>query len=391
MLPMIGGARLAIAPVFLYRPGAEQGRPLYAQPREGAHTLFGGPIYLLQAGRYRASYRIRNGPTRTNAPLASLRVVVYNNLGTTIFPHDITSVANDGDRYHEEEVAFKVPVTSDVETQAYYTGAAPLWIDGVRIWPDPRGPTRVPVTGILTALTGGLLFMFALARRRRKTGYLPAFVLAKICFVISAAVLTIAAEHSGFLTPLNGTWLLPPSLWVAALLAGAGLILLVVQRLTGAREPLIGVADILSDGIVIAILIWTMPRFSFFSLAAAAVAAWICKLALMLFTLALGRRDRALLAAMTVAVYGFAGLLPWYHHYSTSGDETSYLAETLSLLHHKKINTWQVLESGEYRDFAPSADKRSLEADTIAVNGIRGFPARDFGVSIFCDAGLPAR
>lgn len=382
LLPVVGGARLAIAPVFLYWPGPEWGKPLYVQPHEGAHLLFGGPYYQLQAGKYRAAFRVRNGPTEATVPLASLRLVMYNNLSTAVLRRDVFGNTGSGN-YHEEEIAFTLPVPSVVETQASYTGVAPLWIDGVRIWPDPRGLASLPLAGILMASAGGIILVFAVAYWKRQRGYLAALVLARICFAISAAVLVIRAERAGSLPPLDGSWLLPPSVWIVALLLGGGLILWLVQRLNGARDPFFGIADALSDGTIIAVLIWNLLQLNFFSLAAVAVAAWMCKLALMVFALARGRRDRALWAAITVSGYAFVGLLPLYHHYSTSGDQTSYLVETLSLIRHKRINTWEVLESGEYREFAPSADKRSLEIDTITLGRVSGYPARDLGISIF--------
>jgi hypothetical protein len=126
-----------------------------------------------------------------------------------------------------------------------------------------------------------------------------------------------------------------------------------------------------------------MPQLNFFSLAAIAVTAWLSKTAIALFLIAHSGKRRCTLAATAVAVYVFGGGLLWYHHYSLSGDQTSYLIETVSLLRHRSVNTSAVIESGEYREFEPSADKRLLTVDTVPVRGVNGFPARDFGVSLY--------
>ena len=382
-LLIIGSARLAVAPVFLYWPGPEWGKPVYIHPHQGARQLFGGPFYQLQAGRYRAAFRVRSVPAKTNSPLATLQVVLYSNLGTRVLVRDVIGTANNGDRYHEEEIAFTLPVAGVIETQAFYAGGAPLWIDGIRIWPDPRGPAGLPPASVLAASVGGLVLAFAVAYRKRRHGYLVALVLARLLFVVSALVLVARAGSAGALSPLDGSWLLPPYLWIVVLLIGAWLILLLVQWLSGTRDQLIEIAGALSDAIIIAVLIWSMPRLNFFSLAAIAVSAWMFKLALMVFALIRGRKDRALLAAIAISAYAFVAPLLWLHHYPTSGDETSYLVETLSLLRHRKINTWQVLQSGEYREFAPSADRLSLEIDSLTVGAVPGFPARDLGPSVF--------
>src|SRR5579862_1638398 len=122
LVPFIGGARLASAPVFVYWPGAEWRKPLYLQPRDGAQS-FGGPFYKLEAGKYSAAFRMRSGVTPANASLASLRLVVYNNLGTTVFARTKLDVTLREAGYHEEEIAFNLPVASVVETQVIYTGA----------------------------------------------------------------------------------------------------------------------------------------------------------------------------------------------------------------------------------------------------------------------------
>jgi hypothetical protein len=383
LLTIVAATRLAIAPVFVYYPGFGSTHPVpfHAQPHEGAHLLFGGPYYQLQAGGYRAAFRVRNGPAQVAVLLARLEVVIYSNSGTRVVTGDLPAITGSGDSYHEEELAFRLPVTSDIETRVFYTGAADLWVDGVRIWPEQRSAS-VPVVAILLAFVGGPLLVIAAIRRARKSSYWLTLILAKICFLISAAILITAAERCGTAVPLNGNWLLPPTLWILGPLGGGAVILFALQRLTGVFDSVIWVADTLGDALVVALVAWTIPQFSIFALAAIAVATWMCKLALMVFVLARSRRNWALPAAIAVATFTFVGVLPWYHHYSTSGDQTSYLVETLSLLHHKRVNTWEVIESGEYREFAPSTDRHLLEIDTITVGGVPGFPARDFGVPV---------
>jgi uncharacterized membrane protein len=313
----------------------------------------------------------------SSVPLAKLQVAVWGPSGITIFPRDVNAVMPGGDIYRDEEIPFTVPVPSVVETQAAYAGVAPLWIECVRVQPDRGEHTDFPLTAALVALAGAAGLTVGVWRRRQNGAHWWALLAAKISFIGSAA---IAIEPIHFLG-LNESWWL--ALWISALLSVGGLMLAAIHRITKQPDSLAVVADVVSDAIVVAAILCTWPQLNLFAVAALAAAAWICKLALMAFSLARAQQGRIVRAAVLIAAYAYVGLLPWHHFYVPSGDQPSYLVETLSLIRHGTVNTWQVIENEEYREFAPSVPKSSLEIDTLKVNGVSGFPARDLGVSLF--------
>ena len=92
--------------------------------------------------------------------------------------------------------------------------------------------------------------------------------------------------------------------------------------------------------------------------------------------------------SLVISAYVFMGLFLWYEQYPVAGDQGTYLTETAAVVSHHTFNTLPVLESGEFRTFAPYVPVDLLREDTLTVDGRPGYPARDLGIPLLSIPGF---
>ena len=144
---------------------------------------------------------------------------------------------------------------------------------------------------------------------------------------------------------------------------------------------MIVVADGVASFLALALLIGLRPDWTGVGCIVLAVCASKTALALVGLYLSSGCKQTRLMAV--IGLYTFGSLWYWYNQYPLSGDQWSYLLETVSVLRHGSINTFEALRHGDHREFARDLPVSVFLNDALTLNGRPGYPSRDLGLPLF--------
>ena len=395
LIPFAAGIRLAGGPVLVYRPHPANapGSPVILKAGAPPGLAFGGPYYGLLPGNYKAVFEVRQGEQRGAGPAARLEIVLYSATGVRSFSRDIAARpdAHESSRY--EAIAFNVSAGSVVETRIFHYGSTWLSIGDVRIWPHTHtGPGEARAIAWIGSVVGILVLSGfwtrfrgpAAAKLQRTVG-----LVSTIYFSVLAGWVVnflVRASPDDMRAPMSQP-LLPVVFWLPALLLGGLAINAFLRDPSHAYVHALLAGQLACGPAVVLALAWASWSINWLFFSSVALALWAAEtcLALALFAQDSGKCRPARIWA--IAAYVFLGLFLWYEQYPVTGDQGSYLTETAALARHRTFNVLPVLASGESRAFAPYTSVDVLRADTLAVNGVPGYPARDIGASLLCIPG----
>jgi hypothetical protein len=389
LLPFAAGIRLADGPVMVYHPHAANAAESPITVRSGAtpSQAFSGPFYGLDPGNYNAVFEVRQGRQAASGPVARLEIVLYSSAGVTSITGDVPGHPTAPGDNGYEALAFTVTTRSNVETRVFNYGSADLSLGEVSVWPQTyRAPDEARAIAWIGSLVGILVlaglwlgFRGPRAPKLRRTAGLIS-----VCYfsVLSGWVVNILISTSpdGIGAPISDP-LLPVIFWIPALLLGGLAINAFLHDPSHVQMPFLLAGQIACGPAVLLALGLASWSANWTSLSSVALALWAAEIWL---ALALFSQDSCKLSptrSWAIAAYVFVGLFLWYEQYPLSGDQGSYLTETAALASHQTSNVLPVLDSGEFRAFAPYTSVAALRGDTVSVDGVSGYPARDLGLS----------
>jgi hypothetical protein len=390
LIPFTAGVRLAGGPVLVYHPHPANGKdsPVIVEAGAPPALIVGGPFYALQPGSYNAVFDFRQGERRINAPAARLEVILYSYAGVRSITSDVKARSNVRGSNHYEAIAFTVTDKSVLETRIFDYGVAELSIGDITIWPQSHnGPAEARLVAWIGSVVGLLMlsglwirFPVAVAPKLWRTAGLASTIYFSALAGWVVNILVRASPAS--LRPPVYEPLLPIILWIPALLLGGLAINAFLNDASHVPIPALLGGQLACGPAVVLALGWVSQNVSWLSFSSVALALWAAEtcLAVAMFAQDSGRRRPN--RSLKIAAYVFLSLFLWYEQYPVSGDQGSYMTETAALARHRTTNILEVLASGEFRAFAPYVNATGLRTDTLAVDGVPGYPARDLGISL---------
>ena len=209
-------------------------------------------------------------------------------------------------------------------------------------------------------------------RRRMSTAKLMGIHLGFI------ALLTTVA---GSLILFDGKFGADAALWLAVVIFAGALLLLLYRSLPPELYRLMMLADAVTSVLALILLIGLRPGWNGAGCLILAACASKTALAVVGLSHSLGRRQVRVIAL--IGLYTFGSLWYWYNEYPLSGDQWSYLLETVSIVRHGSINTLEALQHGDHREFARDLPTSIFLNDSLTLQGRSGYPTRDLGLPIF--------
>ncbi|MGA3041053.1 MAG: hypothetical protein ABSF54_09740 [Bryobacteraceae bacterium] len=376
LIPFAAGIRLAGGPVWVYRP-----HPANAPSSPG--LAFGGPYYGLPPGNYTAVFEVRQAEPRGAGPVARLEVILYDSTGVRSVSRDIAPRPDTPEGSRDEAIDFDVSARSVVETRIFHYGSTALSIGEIRVWPHTHTAPGIARTIAWTGSLTGVLILAGLWLAAPKLRRIASLVSGIYFSALALGIVTIIvrAAQDEIRAPVSEP-LLPVVLWIPALLLGGLALSALLRGPSHAAAPALLAGQMACGPAVVLALGWISWNVTWLSISAIALALWAAEICLALALFAQDFRKGRPARIRAIAAYVFVGLFLWYEQYPVSGDQGSYLTETAALAGHRTFNVLPVLASGEFRSFAPYTSADALHADTLVVDGVPGYPARDPGVSL---------